>query len=67
MWIKLLNDIIIIQQIGDLVDYLIDITKSQDENAGTRLVECEEANKVSRRIYLYTLFFEVGVEKYRFT
>ncbi|XP_043493606.1 E3 ubiquitin-protein ligase HUWE1 [Polistes fuscatus] len=55
----------LIREIGDLVDYLIDITKSQDENAGTRLVECEEANKVSRRIYLYTLFFEGTFQEMR--
>ncbi|XP_015191132.1 PREDICTED: E3 ubiquitin-protein ligase HUWE1 isoform X3 [Polistes dominula] len=55
----------LIREIGDLVDYLIDIIKSQDENAGTLLVECDEANKVSRRIYLYTLFFEGTFQEMR--
>ncbi|KZC13383.1 E3 ubiquitin-protein ligase HUWE1 [Dufourea novaeangliae] len=55
----------LIKEIGSLVDYLIDIAESQDPNAGTRLVECEEANKVAGRIYLYTLFFEGTLQEMR--
>ncbi|XP_076227161.1 HECT, UBA and WWE domain containing E3 ubiquitin protein ligase 1 isoform X5 [Nomia melanderi] len=55
----------LIKEIGSLVDYLIDIAKSNDPNAGTRLVECEEANKVAGRIYLYTLFFEGTFQEMR--
>ncbi|XP_033329504.2 HECT, UBA and WWE domain containing E3 ubiquitin protein ligase 1 isoform X3 [Megalopta genalis] len=55
----------LIKEIGSLVDYLIDIAKSNDPNAGTRLVECEEANKVAGRIYLYTLFFEGTLQEMR--
>ncbi|XP_076294391.1 HECT, UBA and WWE domain containing E3 ubiquitin protein ligase 1 isoform X4 [Lasioglossum baleicum] len=55
----------LIKEIGSLIDYLIDIAKSNDPNAGTRLVECEEANKVAGRIYLYTLFFEGTFQEMR--
>ncbi|XP_014203791.1 E3 ubiquitin-protein ligase HUWE1 isoform X2 [Copidosoma floridanum] len=55
----------LIMEIGDLVDHLHTISVSQDENAGTRLVECEEANKVAGRIYLYTLFFEGNFQEMR--
>jgi len=55
----------LIREIGYLVDYLIGIAESQDENAGSRLVECEEANKVAGRIYLYTLFFEGTFQEMR--
>ncbi|KAG7210750.1 hypothetical protein KM043_012246 [Ampulex compressa] len=55
----------LIQEIGSLVDYLIDIAGGQDEGAGVRLVECEEANKVAGRIYLYTLFFEGTFQEMR--
>lgn len=48
-------------QIGSLVDYLIEIAEGQDPDAGVRLVECEEANNVAGRIYLYALFFEVNM------
>ncbi|XP_018052863.1 PREDICTED: E3 ubiquitin-protein ligase HUWE1 isoform X6 [Atta colombica] len=55
----------LIREVGRLVDYLIDIAESQDENAGARLVECEEANKLSGRLYLYTLFFEGSFQEMR--
>ncbi|XP_011638354.1 E3 ubiquitin-protein ligase HUWE1 isoform X5 [Pogonomyrmex barbatus] len=55
----------LIREVGHLVDYLIDIAESQDENAGARLVECEEANKLSGRLYLYTLFFEGSFQEMR--
>ncbi|XP_058791372.1 E3 ubiquitin-protein ligase HUWE1 isoform X2 [Phymastichus coffea] len=55
----------LIKEIGDLVDKLRDTAESQDENAGSRLVECEEANKVAGRIYLYTLFFEGTFQEMR--
>ncbi|XP_011333015.1 E3 ubiquitin-protein ligase HUWE1 isoform X1 [Ooceraea biroi] len=55
----------LIREIGNVVDYLIGIAESQDENAGSRLVECEEANKVAGRIYLYTLFFEGTFQEMR--
>ncbi|XP_015599094.1 E3 ubiquitin-protein ligase HUWE1 isoform X3 [Cephus cinctus] len=55
----------LIREIGDLVDYLIGIAESQDENAGVKLVECEEASKVAGRIYLYTLFFEGTFQEMR--
>lgn len=55
----------LIREIGSLVDHLIEIAEGQDENAGTRLVECEEANKVAGRIYLYTLFFEGTFQEMR--
>lgn len=55
----------LIREIGSLVDHLIEIAESQDENAGSRLVECEEANKVAGRIYLYTLFFEGTFQEMR--
>ncbi|KAJ8683247.1 hypothetical protein QAD02_019039 [Eretmocerus hayati] len=48
----------LIKEIADLVDFLRKVAESQDEDAGTRLVESEEATKVAGRIYLYTLFFE---------
>ncbi|XP_053985847.1 E3 ubiquitin-protein ligase HUWE1-like isoform X2 [Hylaeus volcanicus] len=48
----------LMNEIGSLVDYLIDITQSPYPTAGARLVECEEANKFAGRIYLFTLFFE---------
>lgn len=44
---------------------MIEIAESQDENACTRLIECEEANKVAGRIYLYTLFFEGAFQEMR--
>ncbi|XP_012277229.1 E3 ubiquitin-protein ligase HUWE1 isoform X2 [Orussus abietinus] len=56
---------LLIREIGSLVDYLIGIAKSEDENAGVRLVECEEASKVAGRIYLYTLFFEGTFQEMR--
>lgn len=55
----------LIREIGSLVDHLIGIAESQDEIAGSRLVECEEANKVAGRIYLYTLFFEGTFQEMR--
>ncbi|XP_024868314.1 E3 ubiquitin-protein ligase HUWE1 isoform X2 [Temnothorax curvispinosus] len=55
----------LIREVGRLVDYLIEIAESQDENAGARLVECEEANKLSGRLYLYTLFFEGSFQEMR--
>ncbi|KYN41565.1 E3 ubiquitin-protein ligase HUWE1, partial [Trachymyrmex septentrionalis] len=55
----------LIREVGRLVNYLIDIAESQDENAGARLVECEEANKLSGRLYLYTLFFEGSFQEMR--
>ena len=55
----------LIREIGDLVDHLIEIAEATDENAGTRLVECDESNKVAGRIYLYTLFFEGTFQEMR--
>ncbi|KAL6427456.1 hypothetical protein ACFW04_008764 [Cataglyphis niger] len=55
----------LMREVGRLVDHLIDIAESQDENAGSRLVECEEANKLSGRLYLYTLFFEGSFQEMR--
>lgn len=55
----------LIREVGRLVDYLIGIAESQDENAGSRLVECEEANKLAGRLYLYTLFFEGSFQEMR--
>ncbi|XP_057320129.1 E3 ubiquitin-protein ligase HUWE1-like isoform X1 [Microplitis mediator] len=55
----------LMRDIGELVDYLIDIAESPDEDAGTRLVECEQATKVAGRIYLYTLFFEGTFQEMR--
>lgn len=55
----------LIREVGRLVDYLINVAESQDENAGSRLVECEEANKLAGRLYLYTLFFEGSFQEMR--
>ena len=55
----------LIHEIRDLVTFLIDIAENQGEHAGTKLVECEEANKVAGRIYLYTLFFESNFQEMR--
>ena len=55
----------LIHEIQDLVSFLIDIAESQDANSGTQLAECEEANKVAGRIYLYTLFFEGTFQEMR--
>ncbi|XP_076681578.1 HECT, UBA and WWE domain containing E3 ubiquitin protein ligase 1 isoform X3 [Andrena cerasifolii] len=55
----------LIKEIGSLVDDLIDIAESENLNAGVRLVECEDANKVAGRIYLYTLFFEGTFQEMR--
>ncbi|XP_034939530.1 E3 ubiquitin-protein ligase HUWE1 isoform X2 [Chelonus insularis] len=60
---KMLRHLIL--EIEELVDYLIGIVESQDEDAGTRLVECEQATKVAARIYLYTLFFENTFQEMR--
>ena len=55
----------LINQISGYVDHLLEIVKSKDENAGIQIVECEEANKVAGRIYLYTLFFEGTFQEMR--
>ncbi|CAD6224794.1 GSCOCG00005556001-RA-CDS [Cotesia congregata] len=55
----------LIRDIGELVDYLIDVAESAEEDAGVRLVECEQATKVAGRIYLYTLFFEGTFQEMR--
>ncbi|XP_029040981.2 LOW QUALITY PROTEIN: E3 ubiquitin-protein ligase HUWE1 [Osmia bicornis bicornis] len=55
----------LMKEIGSLIDYLIGIAESQDPSAGARLVECEEANKVTGRIYLYTMFFEGTFQEMR--
>ncbi|XP_043484818.1 E3 ubiquitin-protein ligase HUWE1 isoform X4 [Leptopilina heterotoma] len=55
----------LIYDIRRLVCFLIEIAESQDEDAGTRLVECNEANEVAGRIYLYTLFFEGNIQEMR--
>ncbi|CAK9823562.1 E3 ubiquitin-protein ligase HUWE1, partial [Anthophora retusa] len=55
----------LMKEIGNLVDYLIEVAESQDPNAGAKLVECKEANKVTGRIYLYTMFFEGTFQEMR--
>ncbi|XP_066587993.1 E3 ubiquitin-protein ligase HUWE1 isoform X2 [Prorops nasuta] len=55
----------LIREMGELVDYLIGIAESGNETAGNLLVECEEAGKVTGRIYLYTLFFEGTFQEMR--
>lgn len=55
----------LITQIADYINFLYGIAQSNDENAATRLVECEEANKVANRIYLFTLFFEGNFQEMR--
>ncbi|KAG6803233.1 E3 ubiquitin-protein ligase HUWE1 isoform X1 [Apis mellifera caucasica] len=55
----------LMKEIGGLVDYLIEVAESQDPNAGVKLVECKEANKVTGRIYLYTMFFEGTFQEMR--
>ncbi|XP_048511685.1 E3 ubiquitin-protein ligase HUWE1 isoform X4 [Athalia rosae] len=55
----------LIREIGNLVDFLIDIAENGGENNGTKLIECEEAGKVAGRIYLYTLFFEGPFQEMR--
>lgn len=55
----------LITQISDYINFLYGIAESNDENAATRLVECDEANKVANRIYLFTLFFEGNFQEMR--
>ncbi|XP_011497625.1 PREDICTED: E3 ubiquitin-protein ligase HUWE1 [Ceratosolen solmsi marchali] len=55
----------LINEIGDIVHYLIMVAKMQDTAAGRYLALCDEANKVAGRIYLYTLFFESTFQEMR--
>ncbi|XP_063994967.1 E3 ubiquitin-protein ligase HUWE1 isoform X2 [Diachasmimorpha longicaudata] len=55
----------LMKEIDELMDHLIGIVQSQDEDAGIKLVECEEATKIAGRIYLYTLFFEGNFQEMR--
>lgn len=55
----------LMKEIGSLVDYLIEVSESDDPNTGARLIECKEANKVTGRIYLYTIFFEGTLQEMR--
>ncbi|KAL7301215.1 hypothetical protein TKK_0006181 [Trichogramma kaykai] len=55
----------LIREIEEYTLYLRSIAVSGDDTAGVELAECDVANKVAGRIYLFTLFFEGTFQEMR--